>query len=385
MQAKAPATPQLIGVQYLRAIAALMVAYYHALDQIPQNLPYLNRYLLGEAHLANGVDLFFVISGFIMLVSSRRIRPGEFLVRRVIRIVPLYWVLTAMLAVLLLWHPELFRASTMGAGYFAKSLLFIPYANPAQNGQMFPLLVPGWSLNFEMFFYAVFTCVLFAPLNRRVALTGIIFTVLVALGFFIRDIPYGAEIRFFTDFRLFEFLFGMAIAQVYIAGRLRIPSSVAWVLIAAGFLTLLAGLPLLQLPLGSLQQIILENALPAAGVVLGTVAIEQNGMLPKAAFLAYLGDASYSTYLSHVFSLGAARKLWTMGGLARNSAPSAFAFVAFALTLVVIGSILVYRFLEQPMLRSLQRRIRRRAAPAVDGVPGPMALATEDGAPRGRI
>lgn len=382
MQAKAPSTPQLVGVQYLRAIAALMVAYFHALDQIPQYAPYLKRYLLGETHLANGVDLFFVISGFIMLVSSRRSRPGEFFARRLIRIVPLYWVLTTVLASLLLWHPELFRASTMGAAYFGKSLLFIPYANPAQNGQMFPLLVPGWSLNFEMFFYVVFTGVLFAPLNRRLLLMGLAFTVLVALGLLVGDIPYGAEIRFFTDFRLFEFLFGMAIAQLYIAGALRIPSAAACVLIAAGFLALLVGFPILHLPLASAQQVLIENALPAAGVVLGTVALEHNGALPKLSFLAYLGDASYSTYLSHVFSLGAARKLWTWAGLVRNSVPSAFAFIVFALALVVIGSILVYRFLEQPMLRGLQRRVLRRVPPA-DGGARAMAIAAQDTAQRG--
>ena len=84
VQAKARATPQLIGVQYLRAIAALMVAYYHALDQIPQYLPYLNRYLLGKAHLANGVDLFFVISGFLIttLLLRERQRSGSISLRR---------------------------------------------------------------------------------------------------------------------------------------------------------------------------------------------------------------------------------------------------------------------------------------------------------------
>ncbi len=380
MQAQAPATPQLIGVQYLRALAALMVAYFHTLDQIPQYLPYLNRYFLGGAHLANGVDLFFVISGFIMLVSSRRSRPGEFFVRRLIRIVPLYWVLTTLLAVLLLWRPQLFRASTMGAVYFAKSLLFIPYANPAHDGQMFPLLVPGWSLNFEMFFYVVFAVVLFAPLNRRLLFMSLIFAGLVALGLLVGDVPYGAEIRFFTDFQLFEFLFGMAIARLYISGALRIANAAAWVLILAGFAVLLAGLPMLHLPAAGARQVLLENALPAAAIVLGTVALERNRRgLPKLSFLALLGDASYSTYLSHVFSLGAARKLWSSAGLVRNSVPSAFAFIVFALTLVVIGSILVYRFVERPMLRGMQRRMLRRPD---DGGARTMPLAAH--AQRGR-
>jgi exopolysaccharide production protein ExoZ len=354
------ATPQLIGVQYLRAIAALMVAYVHALDQIPQYLPYLNRYLLGGARMASGVDLFFVISGFIMLVSSRRTKPGEFFIRRIIRIVPLYWTLTTVLAVIYLWRPEFFRTTVLGVGYFVKSLLFIPYANPGQKGQMFPLLVPGWSLNFEMFFYAIFACALFAPLNRRVVFTGLIFTILFAVGYLARNSAHGAEINFFTNFRLFEFLFGMAIAHFYIAGSVRLPTIASWIFILGGFVVLLAGIPTLHLVPGDALQVLLENAIPAAAVVLGTVSLDQKGGLPKLSFLAFLGDASYSMYLSHIFSLGAARKVWSSAGFIRATAPSAFAFIFFCLVLVLIGSALVYWLLEQRMLHGLQRLYFRR-------------------------
>src|SRR5262249_15244130 len=82
------------SIQYLRAVAALMVAYFHTVDQIPAYRPLFERYLLGNLNLASGVDIFFVISGFIMLVSNRNSRPVSFAVRRVIRIVPLYWFLT---------------------------------------------------------------------------------------------------------------------------------------------------------------------------------------------------------------------------------------------------------------------------------------------------
>jgi exopolysaccharide production protein ExoZ len=362
---KTATAPQLIGVQYLRAIAALMVAYFHSLIQFPEYRPFLSRYLFADAHLANGVDLFFVISGFIMLVSSRRALPGDFFVRRIIRIVPLYWTLTTVLALILLWHPALFRSTVMGTGYFAKSLLFVPYANPGQHGEMFPLLVPGWSLNFEMFFYAIFACALFAPLNRRVVLTGAIFTILVGLGYLLRNAAFGAEINFFTDIRLFEFLFGMAIAHFYIAGRLRFPAGMSLVFVLGGFLALLAGFPMLHLARGSTLQVLLENELPAAALVLGIVSLEAKRGLLKLPFLAFLGDASYSMYLSHIFSLGAASKLWLMAGLMRPTASSALEFVFFALVFVVIGSILTYRVLEQPMLLGLHRLYapRRTAVP----------------------
>ena len=110
-----------------------------------------------------------MISGFIMVLTSSNAAPRDFAVRRIIRIVPLYWTLTGALMLLALWKPEAFRATAASLEYLVKSLLFIPYPNPGQGGQLFPLLVPGWSLNLEMFFYAVFTATLFPPRRRRIA------------------------------------------------------------------------------------------------------------------------------------------------------------------------------------------------------------------------
>jgi exopolysaccharide production protein ExoZ len=142
--AKSLDTPKysLLTVQYLRAIAALMVAYFHTMIQIPAYTHYFRQYLLGSQALSSGVDIFFVISGFIMLISNRNTRPGVFAVRRVIRIVPLYWVLTAVTACLTLLYPQLFRTTVLSLEYFLKSLFFIPYANPGQGHELVRELPP---------------------------------------------------------------------------------------------------------------------------------------------------------------------------------------------------------------------------------------------------
>ena len=114
-----------------------MVAYLHLSSQWP---PYSGFLELGR--LQTGVDIFFVISGFIMSVTSRDSRPGEFAARRLIRIVPLYWLLTITLAAAVLIRPQFFRTTVMSGTYLIKSLLFIPYANPGQSGTLVPLLVP---------------------------------------------------------------------------------------------------------------------------------------------------------------------------------------------------------------------------------------------------
>ena len=362
---------QLIGIQYLRAIAALMVAYFHALLQIPQYTPLLTQYFLGSAHLSNGVDLFFVISGFIMVLTGSRAAPGDFAMRRIIRIVPLYWTLTTALLVLSLSKPDLLRTTVPSVEYFAKSLLFVPYPNPGQNGQLFPLLVPGWSLNLEMFFYAVFTLVLFLPPSRRVIVAGLIFLGVVWAAPLFDHTAYGREILFFGDFKLFEFLFGMMIAQWYVNGLPRLPAPVWWAITALGFIVLFWGLPFLRLSPESWPQVMLENALPAVLIVFAILSLENNLRRHPSRFLAYLGDASYSMYLSHLFFLGAARFLWTRAGLDHDSLPYAIAFAIVALAITIVGTIVVYRCLELPLLHVFQRvayRRRRKPVPRTRGV-----------------
>ena len=154
------------------------MAYFHSTIQVPSLTPYFHTYLFASGNLAAGVDIFFVISGFIMLVTSRQTSPAEFMVRRLIRIVPLYWALTLLVSALLILKPELFRTTVVTAPFLIKSLLFIPYANPGHGGEVMPILTPGWSLNFEMFFYLIFCFVLIFPLGRRILVSGMVFAAL---------------------------------------------------------------------------------------------------------------------------------------------------------------------------------------------------------------
>src|ERR1019366_2869669 len=140
-------------IQYLRGIAALMVVWHHGVGQLATLETYF-PFRFGTS----GVDLFFVISGFIMVVTTagRDVTPTEFIARRFVRVVPLYWVLTLALAATALVAPSLFRSVTLTAVSLIQSLLFIPHFSPSHAGMIWPVLVPGWTLNYEMFFYVVF-------------------------------------------------------------------------------------------------------------------------------------------------------------------------------------------------------------------------------------
>lgn len=100
-----------------------------------------------------GVDIFFVISGFVMtLIVENGQKPATFLLKRVLRILPLYWILTTCLLILAIIKPELLNSTTANFTNYVKSIFFIPYFK--ENGSLSPLLALGWTLNYEVFFYA---------------------------------------------------------------------------------------------------------------------------------------------------------------------------------------------------------------------------------------
>ena len=148
-----------VSIQHLRAIAALSVALFHACQWSQIDFG------IGAA----GVDLFFVISGFVMwtVTAGREAAPLTFLRRRVIRVAPLYWIVTLALVAGALVFPQRFPEVEPRADHILLSLAFIQHMNPA--GQPFPILAPGWTLNYEAVFYLVFASTLILPVRRRIA------------------------------------------------------------------------------------------------------------------------------------------------------------------------------------------------------------------------
>jgi exopolysaccharide production protein ExoZ len=362
---RAPDGKALAGVQYLRGIAAMMVAYYHVVGQLPSLSPYIEKYLLGYPSLASGVDVFFVISGFIMLLTTQKTTPAEFIVRRIIRIVPLYWLLTIMILGVDLWLPDLLRTTQVDVKSVVLSLSFVPYQNAGHQGDVVPILVPGWSLNFEMFFYAIFALVLFCTsLPRRVLINGVVFLALIVLHYsLLRE--HSPELAFLTNWRIAEFWLGMLIAQVYVnrafVGRRAAPW---WAILTAAFAVLVFH-PTRSIFGHEEVDELLFTMLPAGLIVLSVAALEQLRVVPKMGFLVKLGDASYSIYLSHILFLGLCRTMWQYFGLPDHSLTAAACFAVFSITIVIYGGFLVYWGVERPMTDYLHRRYRRRFAAPV--------------------
>ncbi len=280
------------SVQVLRAAAALgVVATHYGLfySQALGNPTAVTTLAFGEA----GVDLFFVISGFIMVYASGPLygEPGAartFFMRRLIRIVPIYWLVTFGYLAIALLLPSLQKGYP--AGHVAASLAFMPYPVDGQIVQ--PVVGQGWSLNYEMAFYAVFALSLFAPariaiLGAMAALTGV-----VAAGYVLQ--PADPILRFWTNPMILEFVFGMLIGLAHRQG-VRLPRALGWSLFAAGLVLFLFATQLHQMLGGRLIPWGLPAVVAVAGAALGGLHVP--GMAWTG--LVLIGEASYALYLTH--------------------------------------------------------------------------------------
>lgn len=324
------------NVQILRGIAAAMVVLFHAVPWLPFDPaapPLVQRvfHLWGK----NGVDLFFVISGFVIMYSqSRAQRPvGAFLRDRALRILPLYWLLTAAFAALLLALPNSFAGQppvTVG-----RALLSFGMVNWLILRE-WPILFVGWSLEYEALFYLLFALAsLTVPLRRVPWLLAGALAVTVWLGW--------------LEDMVLEFAAGMLIARLRIA-RDHLPGAGAiFALGVVGFV-----LPVLGTPVAPRA---LYLGIPSGMIVLGAVFLPQ----VKSRFGEYLGAASYSIYLGQVFALPAAYRL--VQGLLPEAGYD-LKVLAMGAIAIALGCLL-YSVIELPMTRWLRGRARRpRAAPA---------------------
>jgi len=329
-------TKPLLSIQYLRAVAALMVLGYHAC-----------RWAWREFDIgAAGVDVFFVISGFILwtIAAERPVSAGQFLARRFSRVAPLYWLLTlGATAAALLWPGFFFDVEPQPL-HVLLSLAFIPHLNPA--GEPFPLITAGWSLNYEAVFYLLFAASLLGPAGSRFRWLAWGLGCVVLFGLVLRPAYFlGANLMFL------QFLAGAWLARrrlvIGLPGR-----RLGWrlVLAAIGLFGALAFLNLFEAILRPLWW-----GVPALALVAGLVMVEDDGGLPHWPWLRFLGDASYSIYLTHIF---------VTEGLSHLMNAGAPLYVPVAIAASLAAGVACHLVLEKPLL-ALFRRRSRAALPSV--------------------
>ncbi len=332
---------QLFSLQYLRAFAALLVVWQHAVFKMPSFLP--------EASLhtgAIGVALFFVISGFVMqmITEEGRVSPLEFFKRRIVRVVPMYWLMTITFSLVLFITGSY---ELIGDNFFMrliKSLLFIPHVSTLQNNHIWPVLIPGWTLNYEMFFYLIFAIAMF--FKARVAIVTMIFLSLVLLGKLFQPFVNPLLITY-THPLFLEFLAGMLIYQVW---KFKTPAAPLLVSI----LLIVLGLSLLfnQSATGYFD---LDRLLGAILFFYGS--LNERFLNWKNKVLLDIGNASYSIYLSHILTVPIVYDLLNRYlHLVNQTIGLFFVFMLSAIVISTLVGCFVYRIVELPMSNWLKSR-----------------------------
>ena len=340
------------GIQVLRGVAALGVVAFHAQQELmwrhlPSLLPDL---LIGAA----GVDVFFVVSGFIILYASaplfgRAASVILFARRRVARIVPLYWLTLAVYALYAAaYHLPPYDLHAIERG-LVLSMLFVPAHDNA------PLLTTGWTLNFEMFFYTLFALAL--PFERRRAVTAlsaglVAYGVAGVLGW----LPgWGSAL---ASSLLFEFVAGLWIAEVCLSGvRLSRVGSVALV---GGGVFAFAVIAAFDFASYQLWRGVVWG-LPATALVAGCALAtgRQAGRVRR--IFERLGDVSYALYIVHYVLFGFLSRValpWFPTGRL-----GVMAYFALLMVAALGAGWLIHIALERPMYRWMTGRRLRPTGP----------------------
>lgn len=338
------------SIQILRAIAALVVVAYHATvlwhdkGGAPSNLIWEN----GQS----GVDLFFAISGFIILVTGAKMaqKPGaagKFLELRLIRLIPLYWLATTAKLVLVMLAPD--GTAVNGKPSFwhtVASYLFIPSNNAI--GRPLPVLAVGWTLSYEMLFYLLFALTMIFALDPLLVIVPLL-AGLSLLSLFRTD--SWPTFMTLANPLLLEFCFGMLVARAFATGKLqRLPTWANVALVAAGLAYLFV------VPEMGPWTRALGWGVAAAAALTGALSLERYVKGRLMAGLVLLGEASYALYLTHGFVLPA------VGIVAAKLHITGYALGATLVVVSVIAStavaIATYILLERPMTNVLRRYVQ---------------------------
>ena len=368
--------PLLQSVQALRGVAALLVVVFHLVAFEVEGKALFGSVFLLERGSA-GVDMFFVISGFVMVwvtQSKAGARPhgvGRFLYSRASRIYPLWWVYAGIMA-LWVWRD----AGMVEPGHLLRSFALLPQAGA-------PVLEVGWTLIHEMYFYAAFAGLLCLP-RARLAEGLLAWALAVAMCALVLSAPplAGNVVELATSPLTLEFLMGAGLALLLERGRV-VSVRTAWVELGAGLILLVLAMgfaPEAWFAVYPNMAKVMLFGVPCALVVDGCVGLERAGGWANGVWSwmgTRLGDASYSLYLSHLFVLSAGGKAFALAASATGLAvfdlasgapvPRLLFAVAGVVACVVVADA-SYTWLEKPMARSLRRF--RPAAGKVAGTSG---------------
>ena len=346
---------QILSIQALRGIAAASVLVAHALE---------HGGIGGHAMLFTGrfaVEVFFVISGFVITLAAgpAAFRPGPFLFRRVFRVAPLYWLTTVLVALTAVVLPSVFKTTVFDPVYFWKSMAFVPAPMPGTNDWR-PLFKLGWTLNYEMFFYALMALTFWcrnAQLRSLLLVSAM--TVLVALSF---ALPPRASIpAYYANLNLLPFMAGVVLCELMRRDDAGVARLARWwpVGLAAAVAGIAWALQYSHIDYRTWQG---HLAITVAAVAVAVAALSLEAQFSRhGRFWGWLGDISYSLYLLHMFVVGAGWAVLRRTPLGDSAVGIGLGIAAMIVVTLILSSI-SFRWFERPLNRLAQRLTARPAA-----------------------
>ncbi|WP_428152371.1 acyltransferase family protein [Brevundimonas sp.] len=341
--AAAPPRTELVSIQYLRAVAALGVVVWHAQGQV--GLP-------NTQVLQAGIEIFFVISGYVMwlILGQRPVSPMVFLQKRFTRVVPLYWLLTTLMVGLLIVSPQLLQSTRFDLPHIVSSYLFVAWPNPVEGVGLKPVMIPGWTLNYEMAFYVLLAVGLAMKSTWRAGFVVGVLLLLAAASV----LPLPPIAHFYASPFMAEIAFGVMLAMV----MPRIPR--AWLnhggwVFGLGLALLILGGAVID---ANASGRLILFALPVVLIVAGLVAVEQTGRLPSIVALKAVGDASYPLYMIHPVLLSAMAQAIRLTGI--DISP--WLYVAGSIVVTSVVGWFAHVTLERPLIAAFKPRPRKPRA-----------------------
>lgn len=349
---------RVLSIQYLRAFAAILVAFFHCFAN-----SLAGPFGFVSTHAFWGVDIFFVISGFVIWRTSEG-KPFDgvaFARKRLTRIYPMFWIALTVWILVRLLVPDHMGGADINAATVFSSYALLPHFHAVETTKVWPILVPGWTLQLELFFYAVFALIAVMATRRSAALIAGALACCVLAGFVLH--PTNALGITATRPLLLEFAAGVILAANY-RSICKWPSWLGCGLILAACASLL----MFSGADDADGQRVFSYGIAAAMLVTGALVLERYIRQHGSRLLETLGDASYSIYLLHSLVIGFVAVCWKR--LCLPATPSGIAlYVSTAVLLSAGAGVVSWFFIEKPILRLLSRR---RGSPA-----GAAALAGE--------
>ena len=350
-------------IQLLRGIASLLVVLMHATGNIAGENFLGGFFNFGGA----GVDIFFVLSGFIItytsgIFSAKKSAFSLFLKRRFVRIFPVYWIICTVLLATQIVLPSFYRTHYD----FTVSNLFNTY-----------FLLPGhqmingvsWSLAYEIFFYILFSMAFLIRQKTVIVLFSISYLSLIIIFTLFNHNLEGANkwVSFFFYPMITEFFMGILAALVIP----KLPASYALPFLIIGSCTFIgfgiySNIWGVSVPgqfgnvvpvFGYFGRVVLFG-IPSFFIIVGMVRYELSRLINLHSIFILMGQASYSLYLIHLPMLAAGLKIITM--LFKDNMPLIYLGVTILIFGICLLSIYFFKFVEKPLIDELNKRLKAK-------------------------